>query len=76
MPEACPASRRMTSQKAIADFQKSVSIDPKMDRAHFSIGTIQLESKNYNEALKSFTKDLELRPDNPETNFKIAETYP
>jgi tetratricopeptide (TPR) repeat protein len=63
-------------QTAIKDLKQSIEQDPNLDRAYFNLGDIYLKQKNYKVALDYFTKDRELRPNNPDTLFKNCRNLP
>jgi len=49
--------------KALADYEKCVSINPKDHRSHYNIGIIQMYTfQKYDEALKGFTTAIDINP--------------
>src|SRR2546421_1790527 len=49
-------------QERIAQFQKMASDDPDNELGHFRLGQLLLEDKQFEEAVKSFRRTLELSP--------------
>ena len=49
--------------EAIADFTKSIDLDPKEPRGFYNRGNAYLDIRNYDAAIKDFTKAISLNPD-------------
>jgi tetratricopeptide (TPR) repeat protein len=49
-------------QERIAQFRKMANDDPDNELGHYRLGQLLLEDKQYNEAVKSFRRTLELSP--------------
>jgi len=49
-------------QERIAQFRKMASDDPENELGHFRLGQLLMEAQDYNEAIASFCKTLELSP--------------
>lgn len=54
---------------------EAVKHDPENALACSYLGDLFLAKKRYNEALKYYQRAIELRPENAENNFRIAQTY-
>lgn len=58
--------RNKRSQEAIEKFEQVVRLDPNNAQAHFSMGIIEESQGNFVEALASYKKASQARPDNAE----------
>lgn len=58
--------RNKRSQEAIEKFEQVVRLDPNNAQAHFSMGIIEESQGNFVEALASYKKASQSRPDNAE----------
>ncbi len=56
------ANEDINTDAAIADYSKSIELDPKRYRPWFARGTLYLKLLKYNEAIADMTKTLELNP--------------
>ncbi len=63
-------ARNRELSKAIADFEKAASIEPKFIDAHLQIGLYYLERKDYSKALNSLERVYALDP-----NYKKSISY-
>src|SRR5688572_21644766 len=49
-------------QERIAQFRKMASDDPDNELGHFRLGQLYMEAQDYEEAIKSFCRTIELSP--------------
>jgi tetratricopeptide (TPR) repeat protein len=47
-------------EKAYADFQQSMTLDPKLGDPYVNLGSVMIKQKRYDEALESINKGIEL----------------
>ena len=47
-------------EKAAADFQQSMALDPKLGDPHINLGSVMIKQKRYDEALESINKGIAL----------------
>ena len=59
---------------ALAAFQKALEIDDKLPRVWNARGLCYREMGDYESALKSLSRAVEIAPDNPELLFNLGET--
>lgn len=50
------------NQERIAQFRKMATDDPENELAHYRLGSLLMEEKQYDEAIQSFRRTLELSP--------------
>jgi hypothetical protein len=62
-------------QKALADFQNALSLNPNMPAAHNYIGYLYMGKKKYKEAEKHFLRAIELSPNFSKPYFNLAVIY-
>ena len=55
-------TQRKEVDKAMAAYQKAVSLDSRMDEAFFNLGYLHADKKKYNEAKAMYAKVIELSP--------------
>ena len=67
--------RVVTIGNIIEDFDKSIGYDPKAFRTYYYKGIVQSISKNYKDAVESFTKSLELNDFQAHTHYRRALCY-
>src|SRR5262249_15219886 len=60
---------------AVRDFEQVIALDPKKPEPHRYIGAIHLGRREYPQALASFQKALELRPDYVHVAWARAQVY-
>ena len=60
--------------KAIKNYEKSVSLDPNDALAHLNLGNAYGHQNRYNSAIKSYKKGLALKPDSPDAYWSLG-TY-
>ncbi|MFP2912164.1 tetratricopeptide repeat protein, partial [Pyxidicoccus sp. 3LFB2] len=58
--------------RALAQFQKAVSLDEKFAPGFLNLGAMALSYRDYTGAERSFTKATELEPDSPEARLYLA----
>ncbi|WP_239650282.1 tetratricopeptide repeat protein, partial [Brachyspira hyodysenteriae] len=51
------------------DFNKTIKLNPKNEKAYFNRGIAKIESKKYGKDIEDFNKAIELNPDNEEAYF-------
>src|SRR5512135_1755003 len=56
---------KVSSDKAIEAYKRSIQLDENLTDAYVNLGFAHLEKEEYEEALKCFTKVVELEGDNP-----------
>lgn len=62
------------AQEAVEKFEQVVRLDPNNAEAHYSLGIVYEASKNYVEALASYKKAAEARPDSKEYRDAVKAT--
>lgn len=55
--------------------QKAVTIDPKLPRAHFLLGELQMFNSKIPEAIAEFQKELAINPTDAATYYKLGDAY-
>ncbi|TQF12234.1 tetratricopeptide repeat protein [Myxococcus llanfairpwllgwyngyllgogerychwyrndrobwllllantysiliogogogochensis] len=58
--------------RALAQFQKAVSLDEKYAPGHLNLGALALSYRDYAGAERAFTRALELEPDSTEARLSLA----
>lgn len=61
--------------QAVADFQKSLAINPANGGAHFGLGRAALRQWKGFEAVKHLEIARQMRPDAPRINFELSNAY-
>ena len=64
--------RGTDAPQAIALFEKSIHFDPESEQAHFQLGTLFMEQKNYARAIESYENVIELNPEFADTFFNLG----
>ena len=59
-------------KEPIAQFEKVLKLDPKMDDAYYNIALVYIEHKNTDEAKKNLQKALEINPNNHWAKKKLS----
>lgn len=59
-------------KEPIAQFEKVLKLDPKVDEAYYQIALVHIEHKNIDEAKKNLQKALEINPNNHWAKKKLA----
>jgi len=59
-------------KEPIAQFEKAIKVDPKMDEAYYQIAVVQLKAKNIEDAKKNLQKALEINPSNHWAKKKLT----
>jgi tetratricopeptide (TPR) repeat protein len=55
--------------------QKSITLDPKLPRAHFLLGELFLFKSKIPEAIEEFKKELIINPGDASTYYKLGDAY-
>jgi tetratricopeptide (TPR) repeat protein len=58
-----------------AFYDKSLKSDPKFVDAHVAIGELAIDKSDYQEAVKSLQKAVQLRPEDPYIHFLLAKAW-
>jgi len=66
---------RGQADEAVAIIQRIIADDPEISDAYFSIGNIHFKARKFPEAISSFEKALELKPDDTFCVINIANSY-
>ena len=61
--------------EAIADFNKSIELNPKNETVYNNRGSVYNELGNYNEAIADFNKSIELNPKNADVYARRGYVY-
>jgi tetratricopeptide (TPR) repeat protein len=61
-------------QQALATYQKAISQNPALQRAHYYSGLAQLRLKQPNEAVTEFETELKLNPDDADAQYQLGKT--
>lgn len=56
-------------------FDKALKNDPKFVEALLAIGELAIEKSDYQEAVKSLTRAVELRPEDPQIHYLLAKAW-
>jgi len=67
--------RETDAPQAIALFEKSIHFDPESEQAHFQLGTLFMEQKDYARAIESYENVIELNPKFADTFFNLGFIY-
>lgn len=62
-------------EEAVASLKKIIDDDPDIGDAHFALGNVYFKMKKYPEALESFSRSLELKPDDTFAVINITNCY-
>lgn len=62
-------------EEAIAALRKILTDDPDISDAHFALGNVYFKARKYDDAIKSFGRALELKPDDSFAVINIANSY-
>jgi len=58
-----------------AFYDRALKSDPKFVDAQIAIGELAIDKSDYQEAVKSLTRALELRPEDPQISFLLAKAW-
>ncbi|MEO8150018.1 MAG: tetratricopeptide repeat protein [Bacteroidia bacterium] len=61
--------------KAFADLNKSIEIDPKSDEAYNNLGLYQTDANLFQQAIASLNKSIELKAANKNALYNLGNTY-
>ncbi len=61
------------SNEAVPYFEKAISLKSNYDHAYFALGAIELEQKDYSNALKNFNAALKINPQNTQAKDYINQ---
>jgi tetratricopeptide (TPR) repeat protein len=64
--------RKTDTPRAIVLFEKSIHFDPESEQAHFQLGTLFMEQKDYAGAIESYENVIELNPEFADTFFNLG----
>lgn len=70
-----PNLKAATDEKAIANFETAIQIDPSLFWAHYSLGAVYKKQERYDEALTKFKTCLTLNPDYYPGHYYIGEIH-
>ncbi len=62
-------------EQAVAIIRKIIADDPEVGAAHFTLGNIFFRMRNFPEAIDSFIRSLELKPDDTGAVINVANSY-
>lgn len=68
-----PNLKAATDEKAIANFETAIELDPSLFWAHYSLGAVYKKQERYDEALTKFKTCLTLNPDYYPAHYYIGE---
>jgi tetratricopeptide (TPR) repeat protein len=63
------------SDQALALIEKSIRIDPRLERAHLDLGILYSDGGRRDEALKEFEIAERLAPEDPNVHWRLARLY-
>jgi tetratricopeptide (TPR) repeat protein len=69
-----PAAERSAS-RAIEGLRRAATLNPKFALAHFQLGRLMLEQKQYATAIAELKRSIVLDPNYPEAHFVLARAY-
>lgn len=72
---AVTAMKYGLADEAIQYLNQAVALDPAHYLAHFMLGDIYAQRKNYGDAAAAFERCLELKPDYSDTNTRLGYVY-
>ncbi|MBY0405792.1 MAG: tetratricopeptide repeat protein [Cyanobacteria bacterium] len=61
--------------QAIELFEKATNTDPKMIDAHFNLGSLYYQTRQYEKAQRSFGKVLSMTPDDTQAKYNLSLCY-
>jgi arylsulfatase A-like enzyme/Flp pilus assembly protein TadD len=61
--------------EAVRTIEAIIAEDPTISDAHFSLGNVLYKARRFEDAIASFVKSLELKPDDSFTVINIANSY-
>ena len=61
--------------KAIAEFQRAIALDPNYEKAHYGIGLVYLHSKRYTHAIDAFQQAINQNPNYKEAHHGLGRAY-
>jgi len=64
--------RKTDTPQAIVLFEKSIHFDPESEQAHFQLGTLFMDQKDYARAIESYENVIELNPEFADTFFNLG----
>jgi Flp pilus assembly protein TadD len=70
-----PGSAPVDSNHVEALLQRSIQLDPHFAKAHFQLGSIYLQQRNYAKAAMEFETALRSDPDMWEAHYKLSAAY-
>ena len=63
------------SDQALPLIEKSISIDPRLERAHLDLGILYADAGRREDALKEFAAAEKLAPEDPNVHWRMARLY-
>jgi Tfp pilus assembly protein PilF len=63
------------ADEAIAQFQKTLEIQPDYAEAHYNLGTVLLQQRRMDEAIAHLLKALEIKPDNASAHKNLGIAF-
>lgn len=68
-------SNHNENEKALEDYEKAISINPKYSYAYNNMGIVYCDMKQYEKAIMFYEKALKFKPNNDKANENIADIY-
>ena len=72
MAQASQHRRANRLNEAMAAYKQATQLDPGYFDAHFNLGLVTYESRNYRQSLVCWENALAIRPDSTDARFNFA----